>query len=148
MKSVVLVFWASAPPCHHSALSSHASLGWQGHALYRWIDVSGSGKGVTVSYPQGGLFEIGEMVNEEQVNHGYKKWKSVYKDDDTLHVYLMNNYWHTNYKAEVEKKYPIIYKPNNWAFFIPMPSRRSTYDLRLFQDTCPPQLDPAPAVQP
>jgi len=71
-------------------------------SVQRWIDVSGSGKGVTVSCPQGGLFEIGEMVNEEQVNHGYKKWKSTYKDDATLFVYLMNNYWHTNYKADQE----------------------------------------------
>lgn len=71
-------------------------------SVQRWIDVSGSGKGVTVSCPQGGLFEIGEMVNEEQVNHGSKKWKDTYKDDDTLFVYLMNNYWHTNYKADQE----------------------------------------------
>ncbi len=71
-------------------------------SVQRWIDVSSAGRGVTVSCPQGALFEIGEMVNEEQVNHGHKKWKNTYKDNATLFVYLMNNYWHTNYKADQE----------------------------------------------
>lgn len=71
-------------------------------SVQRWIDVSNAERGVTVSCPQGALFEIGEMINENKVNNGYKKWKDTATSSSTLFLYALNNYWHTNYKADQE----------------------------------------------
>lgn len=71
-------------------------------SVQRWLDVSGGGKGVTLSSPQGALFEIGDMVDEERINNGYKKWKDRQASSSTLFLYALNNYWHTNYKADQE----------------------------------------------
>lgn len=69
-------------------------------SVQRWIDVSGNDRGVTVSSPQAALFEVGELVNEERVLSGYKKWKDNANSSSTIFLYALNNYWHTNYKAD------------------------------------------------
>ncbi len=66
----------------------------------RWIDVSDENSGVTISSPQGALFEIGSMINELHTNGDYKKWKDEASSSSTIFLYAMNNYWHTNYKAD------------------------------------------------
>jgi hypothetical protein len=73
-------------------------------SVQRWIDVSNSKIGVTVCSPQGALFEVGDMINEERVNNGYKKWKDSGQSSSLLFLYAMNNYWHTNYKADQSGK--------------------------------------------
>ena len=72
------------------------------YSVQKWIDVSDQERGVTISCPQGALFEIGEMINENKVNNGYKKWKDRASTSSTLFLYALNNYWHTNYKADQE----------------------------------------------
>jgi alpha-mannosidase len=72
-------------------------------SVQRWIDVSKDSMGVTISCPQGALFEIGNMVNEVQEN-GVKVWKKNASSSATLFLYAMNNYWHTNYKADQNGK--------------------------------------------
>lgn len=69
-------------------------------SVQRWIDVSNTNNGVTVVSPQSALFEIGDMVNEEHTNHGSKTWKEKAYSSSTIFLYAMNNYWHTNYKAD------------------------------------------------
>lgn len=69
-------------------------------SVQRWIDVSGEQDGVTISSPQGALFEIGNMIDEQRTNNGYKAWKNESKSSATIFLYAMNNYWHTNYKAD------------------------------------------------
>ena len=69
-------------------------------SVQRWIDISDAATGVTLSCPQGALFEIGSMVNEEKINMHTKKWKDSTHSASTLFLYAMNNYWHTNYKAD------------------------------------------------
>ncbi len=71
-------------------------------SVQRWIDVSNKQRGVTISCPQGALFEVGELINENKVNGGYKKWKDGASSSSTLFLYALNNYWHTNYKADQE----------------------------------------------
>jgi hypothetical protein len=44
-------------------------------SVQRWIDISNSDFGVTISCPQGALWEIGEMVDERQLNGSSKIWK-------------------------------------------------------------------------
>lgn len=75
----------------------------------RWIDISNDSMGVTIVCPQGALWEIGELVDERKVNPGkgtdpehYKAWKSEARSSSTLYLYALNNYWHTNFKAEQE----------------------------------------------
>ncbi len=68
----------------------------------RWIDVSNDSMGVTIVCPQGALWEIGEMVDERKINDGHKLWKSEAHSSSTLYLYALNNYWHTNFKADQE----------------------------------------------
>ncbi len=44
------------------------------------------------------IFELSNVVDETPVN-GSKKWKSNAGDLSTLFLYVLNNYWHTNFKA-------------------------------------------------
>ncbi len=73
-------------------------------SVQRWIDISGDENGVTISSPQGALFETGNMIDEQTTNKGKKLWKSENKSSATIFLYAMNNYWHTNYKADQEGK--------------------------------------------
>ncbi len=75
--------------------------------VQRWIDVSNDSMGVTIVCPQGALWEVGEMVDERKVNPGhgtnpemYKAWKTEAKSSSTIYLYALNNYWHTNFKAD------------------------------------------------
>ncbi|MBK9148611.1 MAG: hypothetical protein IPM12_12445 [Flavobacteriales bacterium] len=75
----------------------------------RWIDVSNDSMGVTIVCPQGAIWEVGEMVDERKVSPGrgtnpelYKAWKTEAKSSSTLYLYALNNYWHTNFKADQE----------------------------------------------
>lgn len=47
------------------------------------------------------LWEIGSMIDERKVN-GAKVWKRDEQPAGTVFLYLLNNYWHTNYKADQE----------------------------------------------
>lgn len=70
-------------------------------AVQRWLDVSdAAGAGVTLVSPQGALFETGCLVDERPLNQGYKKWLGHNASAATVFLYAMNNYWHTNYKAD------------------------------------------------
>ena len=75
----------------------------------RWIDVSNDSMGVTIVCPQGAIWEVGEMVDERKVNPGkgtnpeyYKAWKTEANSSSTIYLYALNNYWHTNFKADQE----------------------------------------------
>ena len=75
----------------------------------RWIDVSNDSMGVSIVCPQGAIWEVGEMVDERKVNPGkgtnpeyYKAWKTEAKSSSTIYLYALNNYWHTNFKADQE----------------------------------------------
>lgn len=77
--------------------------------VQRWIDVSNDSMGVTIVCPQGAIWEVGEMVDERKVNPGkgtnpeyYKAWKTEAKSSSTIYLYVLNNYWHTNFKADQE----------------------------------------------
>ncbi len=69
-------------------------------SVQRWLDISNSEKGVTIVSPQCALFESGEIIDERKVNNGQKKWKTYSSPSSTVFAYAMNNYWHTNFKAD------------------------------------------------
>lgn len=75
----------------------------------RWIDVSNDSMGVTIVCPQGALWEVGELVDERKVVPGrgtnaekYKAWKTEAHSSGFIYLYALNNYWHTNFKADQE----------------------------------------------
>jgi len=75
------------------------------YSVQRWLDVSDkSGAGVTISSPEAALFEVGSMVDEREINNGVKLWKTENYSSATVFAYVMNNYWHTNYKASQDGK--------------------------------------------
>jgi hypothetical protein len=53
---------------------------------------------IQISSPDFALFEIGAPIDENQLN-GAKVWKRENQNPSTLFLYVLNNYWHTNYKA-------------------------------------------------
>ena len=73
-------------------------------SVQRWIDVSNANDGVTICSPQGALFEIGKIENEELVSNGYKRWERSVSPASDLFLYAMNNYWHTNFKIDQDGK--------------------------------------------
>ncbi len=60
-----------------------------------WVDVSNDSLGVTVATPDAPLVEIGG-INAEL------PWMRTVPRSQTFYSYVMNNYWHTNYKADQE----------------------------------------------
>ena len=73
-------------------------------SVQKWIDVSNENMGVTIACPAAALFELGEMIDENRIKRDTKTWREASKSSATLFIYAMNNYWHTNYKADQEGK--------------------------------------------
>ncbi|MFM6934999.1 MAG: hypothetical protein ACKOXP_06115 [Flavobacteriales bacterium] len=48
--------------------------------------------------PDFSLFELGTIINEDKRN-GVKVWSRENAEVNPLFLYVLNNYWHTNYKA-------------------------------------------------
>ncbi|MDR6526879.1 hypothetical protein J2787_002259 [Chryseobacterium rhizosphaerae] len=76
----------------------------------RWVDASFGQKGMQWMMLETPLIEAAEMIDERMViDNSHKKWK----DQGTPYTtnwfsYAMNNYWHTNYKADQEG--PVHYR--------------------------------------
>ncbi len=58
-----------------------------------WVDVSNDSLGVTVATPDAPLVEVGGINAESP-------WMRAVPPSQTFFSYVMNNYWHTNYKAD------------------------------------------------
>ena len=50
------------------------------------------------------MFEVGNLVDEREINAGTKLWRTDNHSSNTVFAYVMNNYWHTNSKAEQDGK--------------------------------------------
>ncbi|MEO6837607.1 MAG: glycoside hydrolase family 38 C-terminal domain-containing protein [Ginsengibacter sp.] len=85
------------------------------NCVQRWVDISNDKTGITWTTNEAPLIEIGKIVNEELVNNGYKLWKKKTDLSNTFYSYVMNNYWHTNYKADQEGEVTFHYSlfPHN-----------------------------------
>ncbi len=60
-----------------------------------FVDISNNDFGVTCATPDASMIEIG-AINAE------KPWVKTIESSQTFYSYVMNNYWHTNYKADQE----------------------------------------------
>jgi hypothetical protein len=66
------------------------------------VDVSNEDYGVTWTPLDAPLVEIGAMTDESLREGGVRAWKRTIEPSPLLFSYAMNNYWHTNYKADQE----------------------------------------------
>src|SRR5271157_1138988 len=60
-----------------------------------WVDVSNREYGVTWATANAPLIEVGTITAE-------LPWMKTIQPSSTFYSYVMNNYWHTNYKADQE----------------------------------------------
>jgi alpha-mannosidase len=70
--------------------------------VQRWADVSNSSYGVTLTSGDTPLFEVGELTDETLTGASVRTWRNTIPVSQTIAAYVMNNYWHTNYKADQE----------------------------------------------
>ena len=63
------------------------------------IDVSGPSVGVSLVSLDAPLVELGAITDERLREGGVRAWRDRVAPGATLHAYLLNNYWHTNYQA-------------------------------------------------
>jgi hypothetical protein len=64
------------------------------------IDVSNDQAGVAIASLDAPLFEIGALTDERSINGGPRAWRKQLAPGSDVFAYLLNNYWHTNYKAD------------------------------------------------
>jgi alpha-mannosidase len=65
-------------------------------------DISNRDYGLTWASLDAPLMEIGAMTDETPREKGTRGWRTEAENSQTLFAYVMNNYWHTNYKADQE----------------------------------------------
>ncbi len=67
------------------------------------VDVSDGSRGVMLATLDAPLLEIGAITDERQdPKTRVRRWRTGTAPGSTVYAYLLNNYWHTNYKAEQE----------------------------------------------
>jgi hypothetical protein len=72
------------------------------YSVQHWCDVSGQSYGMSLLLREACLIEPGALIDEQTGKYGVKTWKIDPDTSNTLFSYVMNNYWHTNYKADQE----------------------------------------------
>jgi alpha-mannosidase len=90
-----------------------------------WVDVSNDGTGVLIDLPDAPLVEMGTMTDETLNRGGVRSWKEKAGGGSRLYSYVMNNYWHTNYKADQEGETVFRYSLIPHAAFDPPAAERS-----------------------
>jgi len=65
-------------------------------------DVSNSRMGLTWVSLDAPLVEAGEVTDETLFEKSGRRWRTEIGPTQTLYSYAMNNYWHTNYRADQE----------------------------------------------
>ena len=72
------------------------------YPVRRWVDVSNASDGVTLATPDAPLLEIGALNDERLNTEGYRSWRAQGQSSATIYSYVLNNYWHTNFRADQE----------------------------------------------
>jgi len=67
-----------------------------------WVDISNIDYGVTWATANAPLIEIGAITAEQP-------WMKSIQPSSLIYSYVMNNYWHTNYKADQEGPVTLSY---------------------------------------
>jgi hypothetical protein len=64
---------------------------------------------ITVFTPDCNLIELGAPIDEQQ-QRGAKVWTRENQSISPLYLYVFNNYWHTNYKADQAGSFEVLVK--------------------------------------
>jgi alpha-mannosidase len=72
---------------------------------------------VTLATPDAPLVEVGSMTDETLNRAGTRSWRRERSPGENVFSYLMNNYWHTNYKADQEGSFTFRYAISTHAAF-------------------------------
>ncbi|SHL99809.1 Glycosyl hydrolases family 38 N-terminal domain-containing protein [Chitinophaga jiangningensis] len=71
----------------------------------RWLDVSNNDRGIQWMLLETPMVEPQQMIDERKViDQSHKEWRKTGTPTATWFNYIMNNYWHTNYKADQDGK--------------------------------------------
>jgi hypothetical protein len=70
--------------------------------VHSTVDVSGREYGVSVATLDAPLMELGAITDERQTGARVRTWPERVVPGTTVYAYLLNNHWHTNYKADQE----------------------------------------------
>ena len=79
-------------------------------SVQSWVDISNSDYGVTWATANAPLVEIGAITAEQP-------WMKSIQPSSLIYSYVMNNYWHTNYKADQEGPVTFSYSIRPHAAF-------------------------------
>ena len=66
------------------------------------LDISNAKRGIALFCLDAPLVEIGQMTDETPAEKNIRTWRKNAGPSQTIYSYVMNNYWHTNYKADQE----------------------------------------------
>jgi hypothetical protein len=82
------------------------------YSVQRWADISNQEAGLTLTLNETPLMETGNISDEQKHNNGPGGWLEKANPGPVLWSYVLNNYWHTNYKAEqqgiIEVNYSLL----------------------------------------
>jgi hypothetical protein len=92
-------------------------------SVQSWVDVSNADYGITLAVPDAPLIEIGEISAEQP-------WKTRARSSPIIYSYVMNNYWHTNYKADQGGEMTLRYSLRLHAAFRPEDATRFGRECR------------------
>lgn len=78
----------------------YANRNW--YTIQRWVDVSNNQYGITWTSPDAPLFEIGNINTAGLLGglHHSPLWLDFTQQSDKLYSWVMNNLWHTNFRAD------------------------------------------------
>jgi hypothetical protein len=78
------------------------------------LDAAGPDGGVALGVLDSPLVELGRLVDERPSPAGIRRWRPEPYAGTTVHAYLLDNYWHTNYKADQqgELRFRFVLRPH------------------------------------
>jgi alpha-mannosidase len=93
-------------------------------SVQRWVDLSNTQDGITWATVEAPLISLGGLVDERHHNDGPGGWKTTASSSSLLYSWVMNNYWHTNYKAEQQGRSSFHYSFRPHETFNPVEAYR------------------------
>jgi alpha-mannosidase len=80
----------------------NANRNW--YTMQRWVDVSNAAFGIIWSSPDAPLFEIGKITTADLLGglHHAPQWINYTPQSSQIYSWVMNNLWHTNFRADQE----------------------------------------------
>jgi hypothetical protein len=94
-------------------------------SIQRWADASSPTAGILWMTSEAPLVALGGPVDERRHNNGPSGWKPTASESGTIYSYVMNNYWHTNYKADQSGRSTYRYAVRPHTGYDPVAAYRS-----------------------